>query len=65
MTFKSFLRTLLLVHGSWNYYRFSRLICYFFYKNICVTFCQVWYAMYSGFSGMRLFNAWYYCCCSP
>ena len=37
-----FLRRLLLVHGSWAYNRVSKLILYFFYKNIGLYMIQFW-----------------------
>ena len=37
-----YLRKLLLVHGSWNYHRISRVILYSFYKNISLYMTQFW-----------------------
>jgi len=37
-----FLRKLLLVHGSWSYQRLSKIILYFFYKNIALYMTQFW-----------------------
>jgi len=45
------LANIILVHGRWTYYRLSKAICYFFYKNIVNVFTVVWYAMVTGFSG--------------
>jgi len=45
------LSNIILVHGRWTYYRLSKAICYFFYKNIVNVFTIVWYAMVTGFSG--------------
>jgi hypothetical protein len=41
-----FLQKLLLVHGQWNYRRTSLLILYSFYKNVTISFTQVWFAFY-------------------
>ncbi|XP_045479978.1 probable phospholipid-transporting ATPase IA isoform X7 [Harmonia axyridis] len=53
-----FLLRLLLVHGSWNYSRMCKLILYSFYKNICLYVIELWYAIYSGWSGQILFEQW-------
>lgn len=45
-----FLERLLLVHGRWSYYRMSKFLRYFFYKNIAFTFGHFWYAYFCGFS---------------
>ena len=37
-----YLRKLLLVHGSWSYYRVSRVILYSFYKNVAMFMTQFW-----------------------
>lgn len=37
-----YLRKVLLVHGSWNYHRISRVILYSFYKNIALYMTQFW-----------------------
>ncbi|XP_018331633.1 probable phospholipid-transporting ATPase IA isoform X4 [Agrilus planipennis] len=53
-----FLLRLLLVHGAWNYSRMCKLILYSFYKNICLYITQLWFAIYSGWSGQILFERW-------
>ncbi|KAK9875763.1 hypothetical protein WA026_009559 [Henosepilachna vigintioctopunctata] len=53
-----FLLRLLLVHGAWNYSRMCKLILYSFYKNICLYVIELWYAIYSGWSGQILFERW-------
>ncbi|KAK2720099.1 probable phospholipid-transporting ATPase IA isoform X3 [Artemia franciscana] len=53
-----FLARLLFVHGAWNYTRMSKLILYSFYKNICLYVMELWFAMYSGWSGQILFERW-------
>lgn len=37
-----YLRKLLLVHGSWSYYRVGKVILYSFYKNIAFFMTQFW-----------------------
>lgn len=53
-----FLLRLLLVHGAWNYARMCKLILYSFYKNICLYVIELWFAIYSGWSGQVLFERW-------
>ncbi|KOB69934.1 putative p-type atpase [Operophtera brumata] len=53
-----FLLRLLLVHGAWNYARISKLILYSFYKNICLYVIELWFAIYSAWSGQILFERW-------
>ncbi|XP_059479634.1 probable phospholipid-transporting ATPase IA isoform X2 [Neocloeon triangulifer] len=53
-----YLARLLFVHGAWNYARMSKLILYSFYKNICLYVIELWYAIYSGWSGQILFERW-------
>ncbi|KRG04763.1 probable phospholipid-transporting ATPase IA isoform X4 [Drosophila mojavensis] len=53
-----FLRRLILVHGAWNYARISKLILYSFYKNVCLYVIELWFALYSGWSGQILFERW-------
>ncbi|KAK9509761.1 hypothetical protein O3M35_007001 [Rhynocoris fuscipes] len=53
-----FLARLLFVHGSWNYSRMCKLILYSFYKNICLYVMELWFAIYSGWSGQILFERW-------
>ncbi|RVE42848.1 hypothetical protein evm_012497, partial [Chilo suppressalis] len=53
-----FLQRLLLVHGAWNYSRISKLILYSFYKNICLYVIELWFAIYSAWSGQILFERW-------
>ncbi|XP_055378275.1 probable phospholipid-transporting ATPase IA isoform X3 [Condylostylus longicornis] len=55
--FKYLLR-LLLVHGAWNYSRITKLILYSFYKNVCLYVIELWFAIYSGWSGQILFERW-------
>ncbi|XP_072152042.1 phospholipid-transporting ATPase IA isoform X4 [Bemisia tabaci] len=53
-----FLLKLLFVHGAWNYSRVCKLILYSFYKNICLYVIELWFAIYSGWSGQILFERW-------
>ncbi|XP_030750728.1 probable phospholipid-transporting ATPase IA isoform X1 [Sitophilus oryzae] len=53
-----FLLRLLLVHGAWNYSRMCKLILYSFYKNICLYVIELWFAIYSGWSGQIVFERW-------
>ncbi|XP_050425545.1 probable phospholipid-transporting ATPase IA isoform X2 [Adelges cooleyi] len=53
-----YLLKLLLVHGAWNYNRMSKLILYSFYKNICLYIIELWFAIYSGWSGQIIFERW-------
>ncbi|XP_063230598.1 probable phospholipid-transporting ATPase IA isoform X2 [Bacillus rossius redtenbacheri] len=53
-----FLCRLLFVHGAWNYTRMCKLILYSFYKNICLYVIELWFAIYSGWSGQILFERW-------
>eukprot|EP00754_Rhynchopus_humris_P025259 Rhum_TRINITY_DN14938_c6_g3::Rhum_TRINITY_DN14938_c6_g3_i1::g.130158::m.130158 len=53
-----FLKRLLVVHGRYCKYRTSRCVCFSFYKNIVLSLGQVFFAMYSGFSGTTLYDSW-------
>ncbi|OZJ05495.1 hypothetical protein BZG36_01897 [Bifiguratus adelaidae] len=57
-----FLRKLLLVHGSWAYQRLSKMIFYYFYKNIALYLTQFWFAFFNGFSGQTLYESWTMSC---
>ncbi|KAI8985235.1 hypothetical protein BDB01DRAFT_843042 [Pilobolus umbonatus] len=57
-----FLKKLMLVHGTWAYHRLSKLIFYYFYKNIALYLTQFWYAFYNGFSGSTLYESWTMSC---
>ncbi|CAG7734664.1 unnamed protein product [Allacma fusca] len=54
----SYLAKLLFVHGAWNYDRMCKLIFYSFYKNICLYIIELWFAIYSGWSGQIIFERW-------
>lgn len=51
-----FLRRLLFVHGAWNHNRLCKLILYSFHKNVCLYVIELWFAIYSGWSGQTLFE---------
>ncbi|XP_043233403.1 probable phospholipid-transporting ATPase IA isoform X3 [Amphibalanus amphitrite] len=53
-----FLARLLFVHGAWNYSRLTQVVLYSFYKNICLYVMELWYAIYSGWSGQVVFERW-------
>lgn len=56
-----FLERLLLVHGRWSYYRMSKFLRYFFYKNFAFTLCHIWFAFFCGFSAqVRVYERYYY-----
>ncbi|KAG6801693.1 phospholipid-transporting ATPase ID isoform X7 [Apis mellifera caucasica] len=54
-----FLERLLLVHGRWSYYRMSKFLRYFFYKNFAFTLCHIWFAFFCGFSAQTVFDPMY------
>jgi len=53
-----FLERLLMVHGRNGYTRVSKMICYYFYKNVVLVFAELHFAYYNGFSGMIYFADW-------
>lgn len=54
-----FLTDLLLVHGRWSYIRISKVVAYFFYKNLTFTLTQFWFTFRTGYSGQRFYDDWY------
>lgn len=54
-----FLTELLLVHGRLSYIRISKMVTYFFYKNITLTMTQVWFTFVCGYSAANFYNDWY------
>ena len=50
-----FLEKLLLFHGRNGYIKISRFITYYFYKNILLTFTELLFNIYTGFSGQIFF----------
>jgi magnesium-transporting ATPase (P-type) len=53
-----FLERLLMVHGRNGYQRVSKMICYYFYKNVVLVFTELHFAYYNGFSGQNYFVDW-------
>ena len=54
-----FLADLLLVHGSMMHFRLTRMLNYFFYKNMAFTWPQVFFGFFDGFSGMPYYLDWF------
>lgn len=50
-----FLRKLTLNYGRTGYTKISRFICYYFYKNIILVFTEIYFTVYSGYSGQIFF----------
>jgi phospholipid-translocating ATPase len=51
-----FLQRLLLVHGRWSYFRMSKFLRYFFYKNFSFTLTHFWYSFFSGYSAQTIYD---------
>ena len=51
-----FLKRLLLVHGHWSYYRNSKLINLFFYKQVVHTGTLFWFQIYCAWSTTQAFE---------
>lgn len=51
-----FLRKLLLVHGSWAYQRLSKMIFYFFYKNVALYLTQFWVSLLNVDSDVQRYS---------
>lgn len=51
----SFLQHLVLNHGRNGYVRVSKMICYYFYKNVVLVFTEIYFATNNGFSGQNFF----------
>lgn len=47
-----FLKKLLLVHGSWAYQRLSKMIFYYFYKNVALYLTQFWVSFHLKMKGI-------------
>ncbi|XP_027697849.1 probable phospholipid-transporting ATPase VB isoform X2 [Vombatus ursinus] len=52
------LKKLLLVHGHWCYSRLTRMVIYYFYKNVCYVNLLFWYQFFCGFSGSTMIDYW-------
>ncbi|XP_047410286.1 phospholipid-transporting ATPase IB-like [Sciurus carolinensis] len=53
-----YLEKLLLVHGTWNYFRVTKCILYCFYKNVVLYIIGLWFSFFNGFSGQIIFEHW-------
>eukprot|EP01060_Flectonema_neradi_P005711 TRINITY_DN13826_c1_g1_i1.p1 TRINITY_DN13826_c1_g1~~TRINITY_DN13826_c1_g1_i1.p1 ORF type:complete len:1287 (+),score=199.44 TRINITY_DN13826_c1_g1_i1:181-4041(+) len=53
-----FLQRLLCVHGRYALYRSSKCATFSFYKNIVLSLCQVYFALYSAYTGNTIFDSW-------
>ena len=53
-----FLKNLTLCHGRWGYRRVGLFICYYFYKNVILVFCEMYFAFVNGYSGQIFFADW-------
>ena len=51
------LQRILLVHGHWYYVRVSTLIQYSFYKNVTAFVLQFFFASYTNWSSMSLYES--------
>ena len=53
------LNELLFSHGRWNFRRMRLFVSLTIFKNFCFVFTQYWYASYSDFSGMSIYDPLY------
>ena len=51
-----YLKRLIFIHGRLSYKRNSKLILYSFYKNITMAFIQLYFTIYSNYSGQEIFD---------
>jgi phospholipid-translocating ATPase len=51
-----YLERLLLVHGRWSYFRMSKFLRYFFYKNFSFTLTNFWYSFFCGYSAQTVYE---------
>ena len=51
-----YLETLLLVHGRWSYARITRMVLFFFYKNLLFGLTIFYFNCLCFFSGQVLYN---------
>lgn len=47
-----------MAHGRWGYRRVGVFICYYFYKNVILVFCELYFAFFNGYSGQIYFADW-------
>ncbi|XP_060857421.1 probable phospholipid-transporting ATPase IA isoform X2 [Metopolophium dirhodum] len=57
----NYLLKLLFVHGAWNYEKITKMIYFYHYKTVIFNSLQLWFAIYSGWSGQVLFDRWNIC----
>lgn len=53
-----FLKMLAFYHGRNAYRRIGCFICYYFYKNVILVFCELYFAFVNGYSGQTFFADW-------
>nr|CAI5827527.1 unnamed protein product [Callosobruchus analis] len=53
-----YLKKLLFVHGAWSYLRVSKVIMFFFYKNLTFNLIQLWFTLHHEHSGNNMFERW-------
>lgn len=53
-----YLLVLTQIHGRYAYRRVSQFICYYFYKNVILVFCELYFVFQNGFSGQMFFPDW-------
>jgi phospholipid-transporting ATPase len=46
------------MHGRLAYRRLGVFICYYFYKNVILVFCEIYFAFENGYSGQVFFADW-------
>jgi len=49
------LDNLIFKYGFSSYVKISKMICYYFYKNMILVFAEIWFSMYCGYSGQIYF----------
>ena len=55
-----FVKTLMMIHGRWDYRRICKVVVYSFYKNIVLTIILFYFATDSAFSGQSLYEDYVY-----
>ncbi|KAM4706764.1 phospholipid-transporting ATPase IK [Discoglossus pictus] len=54
-----YLQRLLFIHGRWSYLRITKFLNYFFYKTFSSVLCHVWFACFSGFTALMVYDSWF------
>jgi len=49
------LDNLIFKYGFSSYVKISKMISYYFYKNMILVFAEIWFSMYCGYSGQIYF----------